>query len=64
MVNVALYLTENNSIKMWRSENFKWKGKFIGGECLIGGGGIHISVFTDHKNNRFQDELLVQNADI
>ncbi len=35
---------------------------------IIGGGGggahIHIFVFTDHKNNRFQKKLIVQNMNI
>ena len=26
-----------------------------------GGGHIHIFVFTDHKNNRFQKKLITQN---
>ena len=31
---------------------------------IIGGGGanIHIFVFTDHKNNRFQKKLIMQNT--
>jgi hypothetical protein len=31
-----------------------------------GGGGahIHIFVFTDHKNNRFQKKLIMQNTNI
>ena len=36
---------------------------------IIGGGGgggadIHIFVFTDHKNNRFQKKLITQNTNI
>jgi hypothetical protein len=33
---------------------------------IIGGGGanIHIFVFTDHKNNRFQNKLIMQNTKI
>ena len=34
---------------------------------IIGGGGgahIHIFVFTDHENNRFQTKLTVQNMNI
>ena len=36
---------------------------------IIGGGGggwvhIHIFVFTDHKNNRFEKKLIVQNMNI
>ena len=31
-----------------------------------GGGGahIHIFVFTDHKNNRFENKLIMQNTNI
>ena len=28
------------------------------------GANIHIFVFTDHKNNRFQKELIMQNTKI
>jgi hypothetical protein len=33
---------------------------------IIGGGGanIHIFVFTDHKDNRFQKKLIMQNTKI
>ena len=33
---------------------------------IMGGGGahIHIFVFTDHKNNRFQKKLITQNTNI
>jgi hypothetical protein len=29
-----------------------------------GGAHIHIFVFTDHKNNRFQKKLITQNTNI
>ena len=29
-----------------------------------GGGNIHIFMFTDHENNRFQNELIMQNTNI
>ena len=29
-----------------------------------GGAHIHIFVFTDHKNNRFQKKLIMQNTNI
>ena len=32
--------------------------------CGGGGGNIHIFVFTDHENNRFQKELITQNTKI
>ena len=31
---------------------------------LGGGAHIHIFVFTDHKNNRFQKKLITQNTNI
>ena len=31
---------------------------------VIEGTGIHIYVFTHHKNNRFQEKLIVQNTNI
>ena len=31
---------------------------------IIGGAHIHIFVFTDHENNRFQTKLTVQNMNI
>ena len=36
------------------------------GRLLIGGGGahIHIFVFTDCKNNRFQKKLMMHNTNI
>ena len=36
------------------------------GRSIIGGGGgnIHIFVFTDLKNNRFQKKLIMQNTNI
>ena len=37
----------------------------IGVERSISGGDhIHIFVFTDHKNNLFQNKLLMQNTNI
>jgi hypothetical protein len=31
---------------------------------IIGGGDIHIFVFTYHKNNEFEKKLITQNMDI
>ena len=35
-----------------------------GGRLIIGGAHIHIFVFTDCKNNRFQKKLMMQNTNI
>ena len=37
---------------------------FIYGRSLSGGAHIHICVFTDCKNNRFQKKLMMQNMNI
>ena len=29
-----------------------------------GGGNIHIFIFTDHENNKLQNELITQNTNI
>ena len=34
------------------------------GRSIIGGAHIHIFVFTDHKNNRFQKALMMHNTNI
>ena len=38
----------------------------VASSIIWGGGGadIHIFVFTDHKNNRFQKKLITQNTNI
>ena len=40
----------------WRKKIDNWGGG--------GGGNIHIFVFTDLKNNRFQKKLIMQNTNI
>ena len=34
------------------------------GRSIIGGAHIHIFVFTDRKNNRFQKKLMMHNTNI
>ena len=41
----------------------KVKGSGVG-RSIIGGANIHIFVFTDLKNNRFQKKLIMQNMNI
>ena len=37
----------------------------VASSIIFGGGAhIHIFVFTDHKNNRFQKKLITQNTNI
>jgi hypothetical protein len=41
------------------------KGSGAASSIIEGGGAnIHIFVFTDHKNNRFQKKLIMQNTKI
>ena len=53
--------------------NTKWLGKAVfkiyvfprgRGRSIIGGAHIHIFVFTDCKNNRFQKKLMMHNTNI
>ena len=54
-IGVAIIRLNGITIKsQWRSKFDNWGG----------GAHIHIFVFTDHKNNRFQKKLITQNTNI
>ncbi len=46
---LGVYVDLDIAPKQWRRQ-------------IIGGGDIHIFVFTDHKNNLFQKKLIMQNT--
>ncbi len=52
----TLYITKPiiYTCNQWRRKIDNWGG----------GGNIHVFVFTDLKNNRFQQKLIMQNTNI
>ena len=44
--------------------DLKLRGRPVASSIIGGGAHIYIFVFADHKNNRFQKKLIVQNTNI
>ena len=58
----VLPYSDNKTLLM--SEKNIMRNRPVASSIIGGGAHIHIFVFADHKNNRFQKKLIVQNTNI